>query len=156
MRPSFSNSIFAKGLVVLLIGSAANYLGDRLLGVKIELFYGIQTFSMLWVLDMFVLPFLVGLLVAMMYGLGGKWLCYFPPLIVRAISYYELAHAANVPEGASLIPMGWWGFFVILVMEAAAFGGVMGEIMVKGTYGRSPRHKIYRQRPGDKENTPES
>lgn len=154
--PVFSKSMLAKGLVVLLIGSAANYFGDRLLGVKIELFSGIQTFSVLWVVDMFVLPFCVGLLVAMMFGLGGKWLCYFPPIIVRAVSYFEIAHAGSVPEGTSLIPLGWWGFFVILVIEAAAFGGIMGEIMVKGTYGRSPRHKIYKQQRGDKENHPES
>jgi hypothetical protein len=95
--------------------------------------------------DGFILPFFVGLLVSAIFGFGGKWISYFPPLIVRSISYYEIAHhMGSIPEGATLAPMGWWGFFVILAIEASAFGGIMGEIMMKGTYGRSPRHKIYK------------
>lgn len=143
--PTLTGGRFGKGLAALLVGCAVNHFGDRLLGVRIELFYGIQTFSFMWMLDMFVLPFLVGLLVAVMFGLGGKWLCYFPPLIVRAISYYETLHVTGVPHGASLLPLGWWGFFVILVIEASAFGGIIGEVMVKGTYGRRPRQMIYKE-----------
>lgn len=142
--PVATRARFNKGLAAILVGCAVNHFGDRLLGVKIELFYGIQTFSFMWMLDMFVLPFIVGVLVAVMFGLGGKWLCYFPPLIVRMVSYWEVAHISGVPHGASLLPLGWWGFFVILVMEASALGGVIGEIMVKGTYGRRPRQMVYK------------
>ena len=134
--------------MAILVGCAINYFGDRLLGIKIELFYGIQTFNFLWILDMFALPFVVGVVVAVIFGLGGKWLCYFPPLIVRAFSYYEILHG-GVPHGMSLLPMGWWGFFVILVIEASAFGGVMGEIWVKGTYGRRPRQMVYKESPSE-------
>ena len=134
--------------MAILVGCAINYFGDRLLGIKIELFHGIQTFSFLWILDMFALPFVVGVVVAVIFGLGGKWLCYFPPLIVRAFSYYEILHG-GVPHGMSLLPMGWWGFFVILVIEASAFGGVMGEIWVKGTYGRRPRQMVYKESPSE-------
>jgi hypothetical protein len=154
--PSSNKDLFWKGLAVLLIGSAVNHFGDRLLGVKIELWYGLHTFNGMWIVDMFVLPFFVGFLVAVMFGMGGKWLCYFPPLIVRATSYFEISHSGNLPEGASVLPLGWWGFFVILVIEAAAFGGIMGEIMVKGTYGRSPRHKIYKERPNQNDSDPET
>ena len=34
------------------------------------------------------------------------------------------------------MPIGWWGFFVILTIESAAIGGVIGEVMIKRTYGR--------------------
>jgi len=137
---------FLKGVVALLLGCALNYFGDLLLGAQIELYRGIQGFGPLWAVDVFVLPFFVGLLVAAIFGFGGKWLSYFPPLIVRSISYYEFMHHMNtIPQGASLAPMGWWGLFVILAIEASAFGGIMGEIMMKGTYGRSPRHKIYKE-----------
>ncbi len=125
------------GVVALTLGCALNYFGDRLLGVQIELFRGLQGFGGWWFVDMFVLPFFVGMLVAAIFGFGGKWLCYFPPLIVRSISYYEISHMSGVPQGASLIPMGWWGFFVILTIESAAFGGILGEIVIKRTYGRS-------------------
>lgn len=137
---------FIKGLAALLMGCAANYLGDRILGVRLELFYGLQTFSFAWILDVFAIPFIVGLLVAAIFGMGGKWLCYFPPLIVRIISYAIIAKAViPIPKYASLIPMGWWGFFVILTMEAAAFGGIAGEIIIKGTYGRSAPEAIYKK-----------
>jgi hypothetical protein len=136
---------YISGFAALLIGCTVIHFGDRLLGVKIELFYGLQTFNFLWMLDMFVLPFLDGVLVAIIFGLGGKWLCYFPPLIVRLISYEVLKYGV-VPQGTSLMPMGWWGFFVILTIEAAAFGGIIGEVVMKGTYGRSAPEKIYKGR----------
>lgn len=144
--PRLDKTRLLKGIAALLIGCALNYFGDRLLGVQVELYRGIQGFGGLWAVDVFVLPFVVGLLVAAIFGFGGKWLSYFPPLIVRSISYYEFLHHINtIPQGATLAPIGWWGFFVILAIEASAFGGIMGEIMMKGTYGRSPRHKIYKE-----------
>ncbi len=130
-----------KGLAALAIGCALNYFGDRLLGVKIELWYGLETFSFAWMLDMFALPFLVGLVTAAIFGMGGKWLCYFPPLIVRAAGYYALSQAHD----PALMIMGYWGFFVILAMEAAAFGGIMGEVVIRGTYGRSAPELVYKK-----------
>jgi hypothetical protein len=129
----------AKGAAALLIGCALNHFGDRLLGVKLELFRGLLGFDGPWILDVFALPFLVGVVVAAIFGLGGKWLCYFPPLIVRIVSYFEVLYVSGVPAGTSLIPLGWWGFFVILVVEASAIGGVVGEIVMKNTYGRQPK-----------------
>jgi hypothetical protein len=126
------------GAATVMIGSGLNYFGDRLLGVTMELFHGLSTFSFPWVLDVFLVPFIVGLIVSLIFGRGGKWLCYFPPLIVRTVSYASIYFSGQVPEGTRLIPMGWWGFFVILAVESAAIGGVLGEVMIKRTYGRSP------------------
>ncbi len=144
--PRLDSTRLLKGAVALVMGCALNYFGDWLLGVQVELYRGIQGFGGLWVVDVFILPFFVGLLVAAIFGFGGKWLSYFPPLIVRSISYYGFLHHLNsIPPGATLAPIGWWGFFVILAVEASAFGGIMGEILMKGTYGRSPRPKIYKE-----------
>ncbi len=130
---------YALGTATLMIGSALNYFGDRLLGVSLELYRGlVDKFSATSMLDVFLVPFIVGLFVALMFGRGGKWLCYFPPLIVRTVSYANFFFADGLPEGSRLIPIGWWGFFVILAVEASAIGGVLGEVMVKRTYGRSP------------------
>jgi hypothetical protein len=61
--------------------------------------------------------------------------------VVRWFAYYETQHIIGIPDGAALMPLGWWGFFVILAMEAAMFGGVMGEIMNKRIYGwKKARH----------------
>lgn len=133
------NQRYLKGLVALLIGMSLNHFGDRLLGVKIELFSGLSTFSFAWILDVFFVPFLVGLAVAWIFGMGGKWLCYFPPLIVRCLSYAEILYLSGTPHGSILNPMGWWGFFVILAMESAGIGGIVGEVMIKNVYGRSNR-----------------
>jgi hypothetical protein len=121
----------------VMVGCLVNYVGDRLIGVRIELFWGLQTFNFLWFLQLFVLPVFVGMAVSMVFGLGGKWLSYFPPLIVRFIAYFETKDIIGVPDGAQLMPMGWWGFFVILAVECAAIGGVLGEIMIKRVYGRT-------------------
>jgi len=138
---------FLLGLVALMAGVALNHVGDKLLGVRIELFSGLTTFSFAWGVDIFIVPFFVGMLVAWIFGLGGKWLCYFPPLIVRSISYAEILYVTGVPHGSTLNPMGWWGFYVILAMESAGIGGIVGEVIIKGVYGRSVNTSVMDKRP---------
>jgi hypothetical protein len=133
------NNRTLRGLVALMIGMSMIHFGDRLLGVKIELFSGLSTFSFAWILDVFFVPFLVGLAVSWIYGLGGKWLCYFPPIIVRCLSYAEIYYVSGTPHGTNLNPLGWWSLYVILSVESAVIGGVMGEVMKKGIYGRSKK-----------------
>jgi len=138
-----------RATIALLAGCAINVIGDRLLGVDLELFWGLDTFNFLWFLDLFVVPLIAGFAVGAIFGLGGKWLCYFPPLIVRLLSYYSFMYLTTVPDGASLMPIGWWGFFVILAIESAAFGGVAGEIMIRRTYGRIPHDELYKKKVDD-------
>jgi hypothetical protein len=133
------------GCVAIVAGALVNYAGDRLLGIRLELFWGVSTFSPLWVVDLFVVPFIAGFVVSMVYGLGGKLLCYFAPIIVRGISYIQMYNYPNLPEGVVLLPLGYWVLVLIVAIEAAAFGGVFGEIMVKKTYGRRPKHLLYKQ-----------
>jgi hypothetical protein len=133
------NNRTLRGLVALMIGMSMIHFGDRLLGVKIELFSGLSTFSFAWILDVFFVPFLVGLAVSWIYGLGGKWLCYFPPIIVRCLSYAEIYYVTGTPHGTNLNPLGWWSLYVVLSVESAVIGGVLGEVMKKGVYGRSTR-----------------
>ena len=133
------NQRYLKGFVALLIGMSLNHFGDRLLGVRIELFSGLSTFSFAWILDVFFVPFLVGLTVSWIYGMGGKWLCYFPPLFVRCLSYAEIYYVSGTPHGSNLNPMGWWGLYVILAMESAGIGGIIGEVMIKSVYGRTKK-----------------
>ena len=130
---------YQRGLAALLIGMALNHFGDRLLGVRIELFSGLSTFSFAWLLDVFFVPFVVGLVVSRIFGMGGKWLCYFPPLIVRCLSYAEILYVSGTPHGSNLNPMGWWGLYVILAMESAGIGGIVGEVIIKNIYGRSSK-----------------
>ncbi|ALP51735.1 hypothetical protein Tel_00470 [Candidatus Tenderia electrophaga] len=134
------------GTVAIGAGVLVNFFGDKLLGVRLELFWGVGTFSPLWVLDLFLVPFIAGAVVSFVYGLGGKLLCYFVPIIVRGASYIQMAYYDGLPEGMVLLPLGYWVLILIVAIEAAAFGGVFGEIMVKKTYGRRPKHLLYKQR----------
>jgi hypothetical protein len=140
------------GFIALLAGCIVNYLGDRLIalgGVEIELWRGLDTFTPLWMVGVFVVPLIAGIVVAMIFGLGGKWLCYFPPLIVRSINYVNFLHFTEPPFGTDVLYFPFWILFVILAVEAAAFGGVFGEIIVKRTYGRLPREMVYRSSKSD-------
>jgi hypothetical protein len=148
--PRINTVKWARGIAALVVACVLNRLGDQALGVTLELWHGLASFSNgMMVLDLFVLPFFLGILVTFIFGVGGKWLSHFPPLLVRLYSYYEIVYVTNVPDGYVLMPMGLWGFFVILCMELCAAGGILGEVMIKSIYGRSPRHKIYKDRADD-------
>ncbi len=128
---------YALGAAAIMVGASVNYFGDRLLGVKLELFHGISTFSVPWGVDLFIVPFVAGLIVAWMFGRGAKWLAYFPAAIVRVIGYTELSYGlVPIPPENRLIPMGWWGFFLILAVESCVFGGIGGEVFIRRIYHR--------------------
>lgn len=130
--------LYARGTVAVLAGMLLNFAGDWLLGAHIEVFKGVSTFTLPWMLDIFVLPFLVGMLVAKIYGhKGGKWLACLPPLFVRCLTYgYMYLFVFN--DGKDFyfhLNLYYWGPCVILVVEAANFGGILQEVLV-GSYAR--------------------
>jgi len=135
------------GTFAITVGALVNFAGDKLLGMRLELFWGVGTFSIIWAIDLFIVPFIAGLSVSMVYGLGGKLLCYFSPIIVRSISYIQMTYFTDMPEGITVLPFYYWILVLIVAIEAAAFGGVFGEILVKRTYGRRPKHLVYKQPP---------
>jgi hypothetical protein len=138
--------------MALLAGTALIYIGDLVLGVKIELFSGFSSFNIAWALDIFFVPFLVGMVVAWIFGRDANhsgegfrftkgigiiiWLCYLPPLIVRTFSYAEILYVTGVPEGTSLMPLGLWSCFVVMTMTTAGMGEIIGEVIIK-IYGKT-------------------
>lgn len=135
---------FLMGVVAVGAGVIVNYLGDRLLDIRLELFFGVHTFSPVWVADLFLVPFIAGIVVSVIYGLGGKLLCYFVPIVLRGASYIEMMYYEGLPEGVTLLPFWYWILILIVAIEAAAFGGMVGEVIIKKTYGRRPRHLLYK------------
>lgn len=131
---------FFAGTFAIMVGCLVNYVGDRLLGVRLEMVphdNPLAIFNALWAIQIFIIPLIVGFVTASIFGLGGKWLCYFPPAIIRIIAYFETEYLLTMPDGMSLMPFGWWIFFVILAVESAAIGGAFGETMIKRIYGRT-------------------
>lgn len=135
--------MYLKGAAVVLFGTALNLAGDLLLGAQIEIFRGMDTFTLPWALDIFLVPFIVGYVVAKMYGeKGGKWLACLPPLIVRFGNVFYL-YLTDPVWNADLfyhLHLHYWGLCVILAVEAANIGGILGEFKLS-TYIRNDEQR---------------
>jgi hypothetical protein len=117
-------------------GMATNFLGDWILGVRLEIFQGMATFTPRWMLDVFLVNFIVGLVVARLYGRHAKWLAIVPPFLVRCISYAYLYFVENpVGDFFYQLHLHYWGPTVILAVECANIGGILGEVLM-GVYSR--------------------
>jgi len=128
-----------RGISAFAVGGAVFQTGFQLLGVHLEWFAGIGTFSGSWILAMTLLPFATGILIGMIYGYGGKYLAHFPPLTVLVISYYLSMHMV-APAGMQLLPMGMYTVYVILQMEFCAVGGFIGELFIRKRFGWGPKY----------------
>ncbi|MDQ6953469.1 MAG: hypothetical protein Q9M15_08080 [Mariprofundaceae bacterium] len=129
-------------------------LGHRVLDVQIELFWGIAGYNFSWVLAMYALPFLAGIVFSLIFGWGGKLLAHLPPIFVLGIDYYMRVQT-GAPEGAQIIPLMWWGFFLILNMEFCAVGGFIGELLLKYRYGTLDMPGTADYAPADSERLPD-
>jgi hypothetical protein len=134
---------FGVASVAVAGGAVVVYSGGRLLGVDLEYYFGPATYTPQWVLTLFFVPFVGGIVVSLIYGLGGKILAHLPALIVHSISYYQV-YGTTPDDGSLILPIGYWIFVVILCVEFATIGGVIGEVMVKKTYGRTARHNLHK------------
>jgi len=133
------NQDYIRAAVAVLAGSVVIFLGDILLGVKIEMFYGISTFTFLWTLDVFLVPYIGGLTVAFIYReRAGKWLAFLPPIIVRCLSCLYL-YLTNDQWNADFffhLNLHYWGLAVVLSFQASYLGGWLGGILT-GSYLRN-------------------
>ena len=130
------------GSLAIAVGIVINVLGDRWTGVRLEFFGGIQSFDYDWAITLFLVPFVAGIPVALLYGFGGKLLAMFVPLILGGYNYLQV-YSGNVPvpDGYILLPFIYWVLVVVVAMEFCAVGGLVGEVIIKRTYGRSPKNQ---------------
>src|SRR3569623_1345554 len=151
MNQTLRNRLFdiCIAIVAVLVWAGIVYLGDKLLGFKLETFYEVDKFTVFWVLDLFLVPFIAGIVVSLIYGFGGILLAHLSPVIVRVDSYYELHGNVHLADGGVSLPIPYWLLVVVVAAEFAAFGGVVGEIVIKKTYGRTAKHLLHKkyQRP---------
>jgi len=140
--------------VAFFVSTVVFDLGHRLLNVQIELFWGIAGYNFAWILAMYVLPFVAGIVFSLIFGWGGKILAHLPPLFILSLEYYTTLKTGS-PEGASLIPVMWWGFFLILNMEFCALGGFVGELLLKYRYGTLDMPGTADYAPADSERLPD-
>jgi len=138
---SYWGPSWLRGMMAFSAGCLLLDISLRALEVRIEWFAGMQTFSMAWVFAMIPLPMLVGVVIGLIYGFGGKYLAHFPPVAVLGWSYYESMSHLPLPDGIHLIPWPLWAFFLILHMEFCALGAVFGEVFHHRRLGWDPRIK---------------
>ena len=152
MSPKAKNRLLSvmMGSMAVAVGVIVNALGNHWTGAHLEFFGGVQAFNYAWTMTLFFVPFIAGIPVALLYGFGGKLLAMLPPLILGGYNYLQ-AYNGNVPipDGYTLLPFIYWVLVVVVAMELCAAGGLIGEIIVKRTYGRSPKnqeHLIHKHR----------
>jgi len=54
-------------------------------------------------------------------------------------------NVSGIPEGVILNSLSWWFVFIMMAMNIAVFGGIIGEVVKKRTYGRSSLMAIKNQ-----------
>jgi hypothetical protein len=136
---NLGNSRMRAAVLAVGAGMGTNFLGDWVLGVRLEIFQGMATFTPRWMLDVFLVNFVVGLVVARFYGRHAKWLAIVPPFLVRCISYAYLYFVENpVGDFFFQLHLHYWGPTVILAVECANIGGILGEVLM-GVYSRKGR-----------------
>ena len=130
------------GFVAVAVGVIINALGNHWTGAHLEFFGGVQAFNYAWAMTLFFVPFIAGIPVALLYGFGGKLLAMLPPLILGGYNYLQ-AYNGNVPvpDGYTLLPFIYWVLVVVVEMELCAAGGLVGEVIMKRTYGRRPKNQ---------------
>ncbi len=147
-------------LVAVFAGALVFYVGKALTGVDLELYFGLlHTFRPMWIVTIIVVPFVAGMVVSAIYGLGGKMLANFSPLIILIPEYIASYDMRFLTEGVSVLPIGYWILVVIVCVEACAGGGIVGEYVIKKTYGRSAKSDIhirYQVDAADKEVAPKT
>lgn len=135
------NTQYLKYAVAIVAAMAVIFAGDWLLGVKIEVFSGMATFTFSWMLDVFLVPFISGLVVsAIVRSRMGKWLSFLPPFFARSLSYlYMYLFVYN--DGKDFfyhLNIFYWGLCVILSVEAANIGGILGDVLMGAYRAKSP------------------
>lgn len=132
--------------VSVLAGAVVIYVGDTLVGVQLEVIkvpgYLLSYFTPMLMVDMFIVPLIGGFVVTSIYGLGGKILSGFAPVLVRGYCYYSLTFITPPGEGETL-PFLYWILPVIITVEVAWVGGFLGEVMIKKIYGRPNKKPNY-------------
>lgn len=148
MMPKLSSKIKLLDVVwasvAVFAGALVFYIGKTLTGVDLELYFGLlHTFRPMWIVTIIVVPFVAGMVVSAIYGLGGKMLANFSPLIVLIPEYITSYDMRFLTEGVSVLPIGYWILVVIVCVEACAGGGIVGEYVIKKTYGRSAKADLH-------------
>src|SRR3569832_3033196 len=101
--------------VAVLVGAGIVYLGDKLLGVTLERFYGVETFTLFWVADLFLVPFIAGIVVFLFFGFGGLLFVFLCLVFVWVFCFFVFFVFLSFAGGGVKMPMPYRQFVVVVL-----------------------------------------
>jgi hypothetical protein len=124
----------------VVLGIAAGSLAERLLeaasGTRLEYYQGLATFDWRWLLGISLWPLAGGAVCGFVIGRYGKWWAPAAAFLLRLLLWTQAQAAgaglAATPVAGSrpalaVVPLGIWGFELLLCVDAAWVGGFLGE-----------------------------
>jgi len=122
----------------ICVGATVYFLVVQALGVTIEVWEGINTFTNLkWFAAATAAPALSGFVTGLISGHNGKWFGVVPVLLMHPSDYFQ----ARALAGGDVMVLGFglFVFFMLVMMELALMAGWGGELLRRRISGEQLR-----------------
>ncbi len=127
-----------KSMVGLAVGTTLYYLMSRFLGVHVEVWMGINTFTdPRWFAAVAVVPALSGFVTGFISGRHGKWYGMLPVALLHPADYFTVLGSAN--SQLVVLSPGLFVFFMIIMLELGMMGGWTAEVIRARVGGEDKR-----------------
>jgi hypothetical protein len=122
----------------ILLGCVAYWVLMGVVGVPVEVWEGVETFTQpRWFAAVAFVPAVAGLVTGVIAGDHGKWYGMLPVAIMHPVEYFRLASGAN-PD-VHVLGFGLFVFFMLVMLELGLMAGWAGEIFRHRLKGREVR-----------------
>lgn len=122
----------------ILLGCAAHWAVAQAIGVPIEVWEGVETFTEpRWFAGVALVPLVSGFVTGIVTGAHGKWYGMVPVAVVHPVEYYALVGGAD--PGVHVLGFGLFVFFMLVMLELAMMAGWGAEIIRHRMQGRDVR-----------------
>ncbi len=126
------------GVIGAALGCTVYYFLVELMGIRVEMWYGIETFAdPRWFAVVAVVPAVSGLVTGLVAGRYGKWYGLLPVAILHPIEFYQLSHQPS--QEYVVLGYGLFLFFMVIMLELGLMGGWLGELARKRMGGSQAR-----------------
>jgi hypothetical protein len=134
-RGAFSALAVPLGLV---LGCVVYFVLARTVGVPVEVWEGVNTFTEpRWFASVALIPAVAGFVTGIVAGAHGKWYGMVPVAVLHPLDYFRLATGAD-PD-VHVLGFGLFVFFMLVMLELGLMAGWGAEIMRHRISGRDVR-----------------
>jgi len=122
----------------IVLGCAVYWVLMRTVGVEVEIWEGVNTFTEpRWFAAVALVPAVAGFVAGFVAGEHGKWYGMVPVAILHPVEYVRLATGAN-PD-VHVLGFGLFIFFMLVMLELGLMAGWGAEILRHRLGGREVR-----------------